>query len=393
MSKQLQNLKKSLRVIIIAAVLTAAAVVVLLLLLNDSDRIVLERSTGNIRVRYVSEVPEQSAMMNIAPRPEYYFFEHENTPYIFYGTVKEIRFIETDYSRTEYEYYSSFDGVNKGYYIIAKIEVKEVFRGELNVGDVITTMTGNKYFSGYEMIPLFKEAGVSGIFMPIKFGEDEYWEAYDIRLYMRDFADFGLWETYMFVEKEAGVAFYYWDFPSLHKNSAMDDVRELVNFYVNGKPNRFGEFWFPHTAGSITVSNVCPTIHPETLAHPPRRILCREEALYYATDIINGFAASWVNISIEAGDEISYMARIQVRERNFIDNEVILGDIFTVLVPVPLGAAPYDDLVYKLHNGSTFALKKLNDNYYWEHNGDKMFYSEIASYIYLYHSNSRLELP
>ena len=205
-----------------------------------SGRLPLPKSSGNASVRYIKNPPMIKTSQSLISLTEDEIFSDEWASAIFYGRVTEIRNIVLNFN-------FSLD-----YRAIAKIKVEEAYKGDIAVGDVISVLLNCPIASGVwvtdtEVTSQLRE-GMTGIFMPRRFSETDYWEQNGAKLLIRDVAPYILNERFAFLETPGGLAYAEWAFPSLPKNATLQDVKALI-----GNPKT-------HTLQKLVINEV-PEIH------------------------------------------------------------------------------------------------------------------------------------
>ena len=202
-------------------------------------RMKLPQSDKGIRVRYVYNPPISKAMYDLVSLTEEEIFQGRNgrdgawENVIFYGEVKKIRNIVLDFRGASLDYHLDYQA-------IAEIEVREVYRGDIAPGDVISVLLPCPIGKGVwvedtGVISQLRE-GMTGIFMPIRYSETDCWEENGVTLILRDVAGYGLpdGERYAFLETPGGLAYAgQWAFPSLPENAALEDVKALIAAYAD----------------------------------------------------------------------------------------------------------------------------------------------------------------
>lgn len=195
---------------------------------NSDSEIDLPNSNGNVSASYITGESSMnlSSKADLVWLTEEEIFNYEDSV-IFYGTVKEIRNIAVNIGSME------------NYWAIAKIKVSEVYRGELNQGDVISVqlhcpISEDVWIEDTEVISQIRE-GMSGIFMPKRYSESDYWEEGGAKLILSDLSDYGFsdGERFAFLETSEGLIYAKWAFPSIPEHAAMDDVKALIVSHID----------------------------------------------------------------------------------------------------------------------------------------------------------------
>jgi len=219
-----KTIKRLIPVAAVCLVLMVAGATILPRIYGD-ERMPLPKSSGSASVRYIKTPPKTETRRDLVSLTEDEMFSEEWASAIFYGKVTEIRNIVLNFN-------FSLD-----YRAIAKIEVKEVYAGDVAVGDTISVLLNCPIESGIwvedtEVTSQLREE-MTGIFMPRQFSETDYWEQNGAKLLIHDVAPYILNERFAFLETPGGLAYAGWAFPSLPENATMEDVKALIAAYTD----------------------------------------------------------------------------------------------------------------------------------------------------------------
>ena len=192
----------------------------------DDNSFTLSRSSSNIQVSYVNELPDMpQTEANLIWLTENELINQGNTS-IFYGTVQSIKNIEID-----------FNGI-KVYRTLSTIRVDKIYRGSCEQGDIISillpvTITENAYVEDNSVIYAMRE-GMSGIFMPYQFDmvdEYSYQTTNGLTLYYLDIAQYGFLdgERYAFLETDNGLLFARTAYTSINTATSIEEIEQYID--------------------------------------------------------------------------------------------------------------------------------------------------------------------
>lgn len=223
------NWKRLIPIIVCFALVMA---IVITILNQGGGDIDLKLSSGGIKVNYMGNLSslKQSSDLLLLPEAEHFAENFEKyTIVIFSGTVKEVHNIEVDYN-----------GV-KDYRAIASIETEEVFRGNLEAGDILTVLLPTQVGVDLKIedtdILSQMEVGTTGIFMPIKYDKTSYRDQNSKRLYLLDIAEYGFLdgEQWAFLETAEGLIFNRQAYPSIIGATTVDEIKSFIQSQLNFK--------------------------------------------------------------------------------------------------------------------------------------------------------------
>lgn len=230
-------MKKAVSYGIIAATLIIALGITLFLKgSNDDKSIALKESTGNVKVSYVaSEDMTQAILGGGASDSLIYLTEKEivndYNNSIFSGTVQDIKNILIDFG----------DGFSE-YRAIATVSIEKMIKGEEKEGDKIEILlpTGIA-LDGSEKVTLEDtyviakiKVGMKGIFMPIRYTEEHYFEQNDSKLFLKDLAEYGLMDGMRFaVLEDKDGQIINGAFEGVNSNSTLEEVEEYIKALMN----------------------------------------------------------------------------------------------------------------------------------------------------------------
>ena len=209
----------------VAACLIVAVVIIIVPLLNNNgNNFILNLSSGNVSVRYADKLPNLPSVSNMLIYLTEDELFHKYDTDIFSGTIKEIRNIEID-----------FNG-HTDYRAFAKIKVDDVIRGDIKSGDIVSVLlpvpinVKGLWVEDTDVISQMK-AGMSGIFMPLKYDESHYREEAGAKLYFVDIAKYGLLdgERYVFLDTPKNLVFAQWAYESIANATTLYEVKQYIN--------------------------------------------------------------------------------------------------------------------------------------------------------------------
>ena len=198
---------------------------------NPATEWQLERSTGDIQVNEVTELPEgESSEALLAYLTEEELITQSDTS-IFRGTIENIQNI------------CITDGGGKSYYGILAIRVSQVYRdlGSCEAGQTVRILTKPIRMDGIwtEDMDILCEAetGMEGIFMARPYAEDESCEMEQGTLVWRDIADCQLPDgiRYVFLQKNDSILYERDAYPSVWaaerqdmESLTLDDIAAVI---------------------------------------------------------------------------------------------------------------------------------------------------------------------
>ena len=205
----------------IAAAVTLA-VLVSLPLLGGANNIELgDRSIG-VTVKHTNIDPNKRQAENmLIYLTEEELFTHWETA-IFEGTVKKVDNIVLD-----------FNGA-KEYRALAEVSVERVYRGELTAGETAVILLPCSVVNGVWVedtdTVIATQEGKRGIFMPIVYDDDSYFEYNGATLYLNELAPYGFADglRYIFWDTASGAVYAKNAYPSLEGVRSFDEIREYV---------------------------------------------------------------------------------------------------------------------------------------------------------------------
>lgn len=196
---------------------------VLLYFVNSKGETVeLSPDSKNVSVKYIENVEDiKETDFNLVELSEKDIFSNNNI-FIIRGIIKEIKNIEIDFGG-EIEYKS-----------IIKIKVNKVLSGESINEDTITVLVPcaideNILNEDSETVSQFK-VGEEGIFMPVKYTDQDVEEINHGKLILSDIAEYGLFDgsRFAFLENENGLVYSSNTYKSLENSTNLEEVESYI---------------------------------------------------------------------------------------------------------------------------------------------------------------------
>lgn len=237
--KKQATTRRIIRFISFAACL-AITVAVAVVFVNSGSDYDLSRSDG-FTVRNIKNPPNLYGAASLVPLTEEELFAERYdgiTIDVVEGTVTEAENIVISYG-------GIIDTIREGtgphvfkdYRSIVTIEVSEVYRSDIEIGESVTVLlhspvavTGNEPFSTDSDISSRMTVGAKGIFLLWKYDESTYSEQNGNRIYLLDLAQYGVGdgERCGFIDTPEGPVFSRHAFESIADATTMDEVRQYV---------------------------------------------------------------------------------------------------------------------------------------------------------------------
>lgn len=190
--------------------------------ISNSEGITNTNGTNGVTISVTDKTEFSASDYQLIYLTEDELFTHWNTA-VFKGTVTKIQNIELDFS-----------GV-KEYRALVSILVEKVYRGNCKSGEEITVLlpcpiSDEVWIEDTETVSALR-VDTTGIFMPIIYDDDSFWEQNGATLMLRDVADYGFADgmRYAFLETEnGGVRFARHAYPSIKSASTLDEIEAYV---------------------------------------------------------------------------------------------------------------------------------------------------------------------
>ena len=230
-----RGMKKIVGLGVTAAVLVVALTVGLFINNNSDGTIALKESTGKVKVSFVEvedlldNIPGGNASGNLIYLTEEEIVNNYNSS-IFSGTVEDIKNISIDFG----------DGITE-YRAIATVSIEKMIKGVEKVGDKVEILLpASIALDGSEKIAIEDtyiiakiKVGMKGIFMPIIYTEEHYWEENDSKLFLKDIAKYGLMDGMRFaiLESKSGEIFNS-AFSGINSNNTLEEVEEYIRVLI-----------------------------------------------------------------------------------------------------------------------------------------------------------------
>lgn len=212
----------SKRSFLIVAGIMAFVVLTVLIPLFGNNQIPLPHATGNISARIVRE-----PLDFLSSQSDLVWFTEEELfalpTVIFKGTIERIDNIEID-----------FNGV-KNYHAIAHIKIDKVYRGDLDIGQTITTLlpcpiSEGMWVSETEVISSIR-VGSTGIFMPTLYDDSFYYQQNGATLILTDLAPYGFsdGQRFAFIDNSDEIIYDHFAYESLSSVKSLEDIEIYLN--------------------------------------------------------------------------------------------------------------------------------------------------------------------
>jgi hypothetical protein len=212
----------------IAACLALAVAITIPFLNNSSGDFDLQLSDKGTKVSYVDKVPNINTITSLVylTEDELLADVYEGYPVvIFSGTITEVKNIRLDFG----------DG-SDNYRAVAKIEVEDVLRGDMEAGETVSVLLPAPV--GVEGVQVSDTGissqmtiGVTGIFTPMKYDETSVRKQNNKEIHLLDLAEYGLpdGERWAFLETVNGLQYDHEAYPSLIGTENLNDVKEFIH--------------------------------------------------------------------------------------------------------------------------------------------------------------------
>lgn len=213
--------------ILIAYAAIGLCAIYLAVIFPGYNYIVLPHAVGDIRVQYLrnynGEVPAYLSELAHTSTEEEAFQEHNPA---FQGKITRIRNIR-----------AIFNGKSDitCYLAIAKIQVENVYAGNLSTGDTVTVLlplpiVRNIWVEHTEIVSHFR-AGMRGIFLPEMLDDSSCWKKGNASLYLSDLAAYSLNGGYtgVFLETRDKLLFNRSTYTSLSPDATLEEAGVYVS--------------------------------------------------------------------------------------------------------------------------------------------------------------------
>lgn len=206
------------------AACAAIAIISIISLNARKNLITLSSASKNVTVKYTDTAVGSSTQADLIWLSEDEIFNKYDTV-VFKGTIISVDNIICDYNG------------NKDYRAISRIEVTEVYRGSMKVGDILTLLlpcpiSGDMWVEDSEVITDMI-AGMSGIFMPVAYDSSSVRSENGATLALQDLAGYGLYdERFIFLDTDNGPDYASWAYESISGITAFNEIEEYVKMMV-----------------------------------------------------------------------------------------------------------------------------------------------------------------
>jgi len=209
--------------------MTGAAAALLMLVFSASffmgkDKGDVLYSSNGVEVKEVSEVKLENTgagaiTMLFTEKDVFTLFDTD----AFMGTVEDVKNISMN-----------FDGIVH-YRAMAILKVEKVYDGELTPGETVRVMLPGPVDTGQVMgadfnITRAMKPGERGIFLPLKYQNEEVWEENGKVLKMKDVAEYAILDTerFAFMETAEGLLFARDTFPKIMKATSLEEIETYI---------------------------------------------------------------------------------------------------------------------------------------------------------------------
>lgn len=141
----------------------------------------------------------------------------------FMGTVEDVKNISMN-----------FDGIVH-YRAMAILKVEKVYDGELTPGETVRVMLPGPVDTGQVMgadfnITRAMKPGERGIFLPLKYQNEEVWEENGKVLKMKDVAEYAILDTerFAFMDTDEGLLFARDTFPKIMNATSLEEIETYI---------------------------------------------------------------------------------------------------------------------------------------------------------------------
>ena len=196
------------------------------LILSHTTQIELTNTQGRVSAHYTPFFPKEVNRANcLVNRTEEELFHTKNlAPFL--GTVERIRNIRVDLNGAV------------SYRAIADVSVNKAYLGNVEPGSTVSILLPcsigrGEWATGSELAASLRE-GTTGIFMPIAYTVDSYWEENGARIDLSELAPYGLMdgERYLFLQgKDGKMQFAQYAYPSLQADASLGDIEAFAKSF------------------------------------------------------------------------------------------------------------------------------------------------------------------
>ncbi|MBU5337449.1 hypothetical protein [Intestinibacter bartlettii] len=192
---------------------------------SNKDTITLAQSVGNISAEYIDRAPVKYSYNSEQLNEEEFFLKNNTT--IIGGKVKDVNNIRIQLNGEAI------------YRSIAQIEVTKVYRGDCEVGQVVSVLIPCTIHIGLDIVESEVisnlRIGMNGIFMMKKYDEKSYIEDEGSILYLQDLAEYGFSDSqkYGFLEGEEELIFDKGTFKSIKNATDLEEIESYIKKMID----------------------------------------------------------------------------------------------------------------------------------------------------------------
>lgn len=192
---------------------------------KSTDKPALQnKSTAKVTYNYEGQIP--TIKSDLVPLSEEEMFGMENL-YIFRGIVIRLENVSID-----------FNG-NTAIRCIATIRISKVFKGNLTVNSEIRVLLPCGINIGHNVedtgVIRRLSVGMEGIFMPIVYDDDSFWEQNGAVLYHKELTPCGLGDgmRWAFLKTDRGLVYMKSAYPGAKGAQGLEDIEEYIKRMLN----------------------------------------------------------------------------------------------------------------------------------------------------------------
>ncbi len=296
---------------------------------------------GALLPRFLRErAPEYPKSVTLGISEEIHFYEATEVVYTeeelfaakglyaFRGKVKKLQNITIDLNG------------KKKYFCVAEIRVKEVYAGELVVGEKIKMLLPYVETNSQSADAVSKlKKGIEGIFMPQAYNENAYIEYGNMRVHLNEIASCGLKDGkyWMFLEDEGQLFYEKQAYTGAYSAGDLDDIESYVLKMLSR------EYTVNSPADGAIITDR-PSMKLESFTEEDMFGL---DGIY----VFRGEVVGLVNASFDLIDYSLVLGIAEVRVDRVYKGDIALGEKLKLLLPCALGADNGTGVVGKLAIG------------------------------------------
>lgn len=206
-----------------ASVLCILLLAISVPMFKDNGGFELPNSVGDVSVKYIDKAPSVTRSESLSYRMTEVELFKEYNPEIFRGKIEDIKNIKVNFNRA-----------TNIYNAIAKVKIEKIYRGSGEVGETVSLLLPcpidtNLWVEDTEVLSSMR-AGMTGIFMPIKYDETYYYEENGAKIYWKDIVNYGFRDgvRYAFLDTGNGLIFDKGSYESIASANSLDEVEQYI---------------------------------------------------------------------------------------------------------------------------------------------------------------------